>query len=128
MPFEVFVSDDGKHIVCRVSGPLDVDVAKEFSRAIDDLNRDVCVDRFLFDVRDAENVSAAIDNYNFAHRDLAAIDLQANARSAILTAPGDASHEFVQEALRNAGYRARIFDNAAAAVAWLDAPTPWPQG
>jgi hypothetical protein len=119
MSFEVFMSDDGKHIVCRVDGPLDVRTAREFSRAVDDLNRELCVDRFLFDVRGARNVSEVIDNYNFAYRDLAEIDLQANARSAILTSPGDRSHDFVEEVLRKAGYRARMFDNAAAAIAWL---------
>jgi hypothetical protein len=122
MSFEVFTADGGKHIVCRVSGPVDVDVAKEFSRAIDDLNRTVCLDRFLFDVRDAHNVSEAIENYNFACRDLAEIELQVNARSAIVVSPGDTSHNIVEQALKRAGYRARIFDNAAAAVAWLDAP------
>jgi nitric oxide synthase oxygenase domain/subunit len=105
-------------------GSLDVGVAREFSAAIDDLNRNACIDRFLFDVRDARNVSDEIDNYNFASRDLADIELQVNARSAILASPTDTSHHFVEQALRRAGYRARIFDNAAAAVAWLDAPTP----
>lgn len=123
MSFEVFIADDAKHIVCRVMGSLDVGVAREFSAAIDDLNRNASIDRFLFDVRDARNVSDEIDNYNFASRDLADIELQVNARSAILVTPGDTSHDFIEQVLRRAGYRARIFDNAAAAIAWLDAPT-----
>ena len=124
MSFEVFLSDDEKQIVCRVTGPMDVDVAREFSLAIEDLNKERRVDRFLFDVRGASNVSGVLDNYTFAYRDMAELDLRRDIRSAILTSKGDRSHDFVETLLRNAGYRARIFDDEAVAVAWLEEEVP----
>jgi len=48
------------------------------------------------------------------------LDLQKNARSAILTSRDDRSHDMVETFMRNAGYNVRIFTDESAAVAWLD--------
>lgn len=112
------MSDDQKYIICRVTGPMGADTAREFGQAMDALSRDRHVDRFLTDVRNAINVSGVLDNYRFAHEDMT--DFQRTARSAILTAPGDRSHDFVETVARNAGYIVRIFDDEETAVAWLE--------
>lgn len=122
MSFEVFLSDNARYIVCRVNGPLDVDLAWDFTRELYRLSRDTCVDCFLFDVQDARNVSTTIDNFNFAHSVEGEADLQASARAAILVAPGDTSHDSIQQMLSHSGLHARIFDDLAAAIAWLEAP------
>lgn len=120
MSFEVFMSDNQKYIVCRVTGQIGADTAREFGQAMDDLSRDRHVDRFLTDVRSALNVAGVLDNYLFAYRDMAELHFQRNVRSAILTTPGDSSHDFVETVARNAGYAVRIFDDEQAAVAWLE--------
>ena len=76
--------------------------------------------RFLTDVRNATNVSHDLDNYQFAYRDMELLSLQRDVRAAILTAPGDGSHDFSETVALNAGYFVRAFDDETKAVAWLE--------
>ena len=48
------------------------------------------------------------------------LDLQRDVRSAILVDSGDHSHDFVETVTQNAGYVVRVFDDEAAAIAWLE--------
>jgi hypothetical protein len=77
------------------------------------------VNRFLTDVREAPNASSTFENYEFAYKDLKELDARQDARVAILAAPSDRTHDFVEMVVQNAGYSVKIFHDAETAIAWL---------
>jgi recombination DNA repair RAD52 pathway protein len=120
MSYRVFLAENNKYVICRVSGPMNADTAVEFSREMDILSRAHGIKRFLTDVRDAPNTSSVSENHSFAQIDMKKLELQKDARSAILTRQNDRSHDFVAFVSQNAGYNVRLFDDEAAAITWLE--------
>jgi hypothetical protein len=120
MSFRVFLSENNKYIICRVSGPMTTETAVEFAREMDSLSRAHGITRFLTDVRDAPNTSSVTDNHRFTQNDMSDLGLQKNVRTAILTKQSDRSHDFVVFASQNAGYNVRLFDDEHAALSWLE--------
>jgi len=47
-------------------------------------------------------------------------DLSTSARVALLVAPEDHSHDFVELVVRNAGYNVRLFRNEGQAKSWIE--------
>lgn len=120
MSYTVALSDNGRYIVCRVTVPITMEVARAFTLEMDRLSRATRVKRFLSDVREAPNVLDTIGNYDFAYSEMPGFNLQKDARAAILASPADRSHDFVETVSQNAGYRVRLFRDEAAAIAWLN--------
>jgi hypothetical protein len=120
MSFKVFLSDNKKYIICRVSGPMSVDTAAEFTKEMDLLSRAHAIKRFLTDVRDAPNTSSVMENHNFTQSDMRKLGLQKDARTAILAKQSDRSHDFVEFASQSTGYNVRLFDDEHAAISCLE--------
>jgi hypothetical protein len=120
MSYSVSLSPDGKYLICRVSGEVTVEIAREFRSALLDMSHATNVKLFLTDARGAPNKSSVLDNYCYAYSDLKEIDFPRASRSAILVDPADRSHDFVETATRNAGYSVRVFQDEAAAITWLN--------
>jgi hypothetical protein len=118
MSFETSISPGG-YVICRVTEPITAELARKFGKATDELSRAEGIRNRLFDVRLAPNVETVAGNYDFAYKDMAELEIPRNARAAILTTPGDDSHDFVETAVRNAGYNVRSFTSEPDAVAWL---------
>ncbi|PVV07783.1 MAG: hypothetical protein B6D77_13130 [gamma proteobacterium symbiont of Ctena orbiculata] len=74
---------------------------------------------YLFDLRGAPNIESIFNNYEFAYREMAEFSFPKNARSALLTDPGDKSHDFMETVFVNAGYSVRLFTDPDAASSWL---------
>ena len=123
MSYEIRTSENGRYIICRVTQSITVELAREFTIALDQLSRSQRIKRFLVDVRGAPNVASVFQNFDFANKDMADLDLQRDVRSAILVGANDRSHDFVETVTQNAGYGVRVFDDEAAAIAWLEALT-----
>ncbi len=119
MSYSVTLSDDGQYIVCRVDGPVTTAVARGFTLEMHRLSREAGVKRFLTDVREARNVLGPLDNYEYAYKDMRAMNAQRDIRSAVLVAPDDDSHNFVETVVRNAGYNLRLYRDEGEALAWL---------
>lgn len=123
MSYEIGISKNGRYIICRVIQPVTTDLARQFTIEMDQLSRARKIKHFLVDVRGAPNVASVFQNFEFANQDMAGLDLQRGVRSAILVDPDDHSHDFVETVTQNAGYGVRVFDDEAAAIAWLEALT-----
>jgi hypothetical protein len=120
MKYEVFVSPSRRYVVCRVTGEITAECARQFGKAADEMSRAEAIPHRLFDVREARNVETVAGNYEFAYKDMASLKIDRSMRAAILVAPGDDSHDFVATAITNAGYSVRMFTSEAEAVAWLE--------
>lgn len=123
MSYEIRMSENGRYIICRVTQSITVELAREFTIALDQLSRSQRIKRFLVDVRGAPNVASVFQNFDFANKDMADLGLQRDVRSAILVGANDHSHDFVETVTQNAGYGVLVFDDEAAAIAWLEALT-----
>lgn len=120
MEFSVRISDNGKYILCIITGEIAAKDSERFSSEMDTLSSTSGCKKTLIDVRNAKNVSSNLDNYEFAYHDINRIGLQRDLRTAILTSPGDQSHDFVKTVLLNAGYCVQSFCDEKEAIAWLE--------
>ena len=123
MSYTITISENGQYIICLVTGPITVEIVREFAREIDSLSRAKNIKRLLTDVREAPNISSIYQNYEYAYQDMKNLKLQRDIRSAILAKPADTTHDFVETVVRNAGYNVRIFHDKSAAIAWLNEKT-----
>lgn len=120
MSYTVSVAESGKYILVAMKGPVDAELALEFNVRARDLARQHNIHGFLFDAREAANVDSAFRNYMFTVKDMEQLELDKSARSAILISAGDHSHDFIEAFAPAAGFNVRMFDDPAAAVAWLE--------
>jgi hypothetical protein len=119
MYYTVTISENGKYLICYVSGQITAELARAFTEDMDRQSRALNIKRVLNDVRNASNILSTVENYNFAYHDMAQMNLQRDMRSAILVSPEDTTHEFVETVTKNAGYNVRVFRDETVAIAWL---------
>jgi hypothetical protein len=79
------------------------------------------IKRYLFDMRESQNIQSAADNYFYANQDIQTFDFPRESRSAFLIEPSDHSHDFITTAFKNAGYLVDKFVTEDEAVKWLNA-------
>lgn len=123
MSHKIFLSENGKYLVCEVTGLITFDILREFASELNSISRATGVKRLLHDVRYATNVINISQNYKYAYEDMDGLELQRDVRSAILTDPADRTHDFVETVSQNAGYNVRIFHDEDAAISWLNEET-----
>lgn len=123
MSHKIFLSEDGKYIVCEVTGLITLEVLREFASEVNSLSRATGVKRLLHDVRHAVNVMKISQNYQYAYEDMEGLELQRDVRSVILVNPADKSHDFMETVSQNAGYNVRIFQDEDTAISWLNEET-----
>lgn len=119
MDLKVGLSEDQHHVVVRVEGTITRKGAFEFNRAAAKLAREHEIEAYLFDLRRAVNVESAADNYAIAYEDASEIAFSRSARIAVLHAPDDTSHQFIETVALNAGYCMKHFTAEQDALAWL---------
>lgn len=120
MDFEASVAESGKYLTCRVFVPVSQEVAHGMAVALSQLAQQTGVDGRLIDVRGLPNVMSVITNYDLAYKDMDAWQIDRSTKVATLVSPGDASQQFVIDAIRNAGFNLRVFHEESPAVAWLE--------
>jgi hypothetical protein len=103
MSYTITISENGQYIICRVTGSMTVEIAREFAKEIDSLSRAKNIKRFLTDVREAPNISSVYQNYEYAYKDMIDLKLQRDVCSAILADTADTPTIF-----RNSNTECRI--------------------
>jgi hypothetical protein len=124
MEFEVSLAGNGRYVLIKVHVPMTSATGVRCGNEAVRVGLAANVDRYLFDLRGSTNVQSVVDNYEFAHQEIAGFGFPKNSRSAFLVRPDDKSHDFINTAFYNAGYVTRLFTDEAAAAAWLVAETP----
>jgi hypothetical protein len=121
MKYEISLADSGKYVICKVLDPVTTEFALEFGSATAEFSRQHGLDRQLYDCRRVRNIDSVYHNYEFAYKQMEQLELSTSNKVAILVDPADRSHDFVQIALRNAGYNVKIFVDEEQASEWLEA-------
>jgi len=124
MDYQVSVANSGRYILIRVFVPMTSTIGTRCGDEAFRLGVEKKVNGYLFDLRDSPNVQSAVDNYEFAHGEIAEFGFPKSSRSAFLVRPNDRSHDFINTAFFNAGYVTKLFTDEASAVSWLDKEPP----
>ncbi len=119
MDFDISVAKGNTHIIVNVNAPMTVELGRRCGAEATVLGKETGIDRYLFDLRGSPNVDGSTRNYEFATRNMAEFGWARKARSALLTDPGDQSHDFITRLMENAGYNVKMFDDEQAAIDWL---------
>lgn len=119
MSYSIAVADTGDYILVRVEGAVTVEEARRFGGEAHEKSLETGVPHFLFDVREARNEASVDSNYLYAKHDMDRLGFSREARSALLKSASDASHDFVEASMRDAGFNVRSFTEPAEAVAWV---------
>ena len=120
MNYTIKLSKNQKFLGVKAEGQINIDIARQWSADVEKKSRAMGIQRFLFDVRDAQNVGTVLENYIFAYQDSMKLNLPKSVRSAILVSETDRSHDFVETTFKNAGYNVKIFTDKSSAVKWLE--------
>jgi hypothetical protein len=120
MAYRIYVSDDSSYIILEVSGGITR--RRQLQRTIEahQLGRKVSIRKYLVDVTRAENEEPPIENYKFAYEDVRGADeIDKTAIVALVVAPQDHSHDFVETVSKNSGLNVTLFRDKSRAVDFL---------
>lgn len=98
-----------------ITRPIAADMAQNVTRELHRRNLFAA----LIDLRSSKNIDQVSNKFQFAHEDAPALELDKNHRIALLTAPEDDSHDFVELVMRNVGYNLHLFKDEEEALNWL---------
>jgi hypothetical protein len=114
------VSLDGKYIIQEIVGEINAEIALGFNRETHALGHRLGINRYLSDLTECRNTDSIIGNYDFAYSDMPADPgIDRFARVAVLIAPEDHSHDFVETACKNAGLDVTLFRDRDEAIRHL---------
>lgn len=110
MDYHISVSSDGHFVIFKVTGNITRQTIMPGIVAAHGRGNELGLDRYLTDVTEASNVETVTENYTFAYSDIRTTEgIDKYARIAVLVAPDDHSHDFVETVARNAGLNFRLF-------------------
>lgn len=120
MPHSVAPSQDGSYVILTVVGTIPTTEMLGYILEAHALGRELHLSRYLVDASESRNANSPAENYAFARRGVGAQEgIDKSARVAALVSPDDHSHDFIETALRNAGYDFTLFRDREQAVRHL---------
>ena len=116
----VEVSNRGTYVLVRPGGPTEWNyIVGLLSKAVETASANN-LRNYLIDVRGIENGLNIVDQYKIAYDEGQKLGFASDSRVALLVDEGDRSRDFVEVAVRNAGYLCEVFNNESDAVEWFD--------
>lgn len=120
MDYKISLSESGNYVIIQVMQPMTSELGHRCGTDAARLAGEKKTNRFLFDLRESQNIQTVIKNYDFAYEGMMDFGFPRASISALLIKPGDKSHDFIETAFLNAGYNVKIFTNEKSAIAWLE--------
>lgn len=120
MAHTISLSEDKKYILLRVIGEQTRKLSMQQNIESHTLGRQLGINRYLVDLREARNTEPVLDKYSFAYEDMQnAPEIDKLARVAFVVSPDDHSHDFVVTVAQNAGFNVNKFTDFDQAVQHL---------
>lgn len=118
--YTIDIMPGGAYITITLTGDVDGPSMLPIIQEAHRLGRTQDIVCYLVDGTLSRNVAPMSDAYNFAYRSMPEIGgLDPRAKVALLVAPHDHSHDFVETVSQNAGYHVKLFRDRAQALAYL---------
>lgn len=122
MPHRIFLSENGRFIVIKVTGEVDSQYALQQGIEATAYGKELKINDLLFDLTEASYVDSILNTHEHAYVKMKHPAINRFSTVALLIREDDHSHDFVETALRNAGYNVRLFTDYESAVAFLKRP------
>jgi hypothetical protein len=119
MHFEISLAANGQYGIVKVNAPMTHALATEQLKVIKELTARTGAVNFLIDLRESQFIESVGTHYVFANDTLDRFQMQRANRFALVVAPDDYSHNFLEVASNNAGFNLKIFRDYQQAVDWL---------
>jgi hypothetical protein len=120
MNYTITLSPDGAYIILKVVGDINRTLALKINLAAHQLGSEVGVNKYLMDLTESKNLETIADQYSFAYGDMHETpQIDRFAVVAMLTAPDDRSHDFIEVVANNAGLNVTLFSDREQAIEYL---------
>ena len=120
MEYQIIPFQDRRYILITVKGEINRRIAMQINQEAHQLGREIGVNRYLMDLREARNTDSVVDQYEFAYHDMQrSEEIDRYARVALLAAPEDHSHDFIVTVCVNAGLNVSLFTDPEQAERFL---------
>ena len=128
MEYDISLSDEGNYIIVKYRGNIKADIALKSTLESQALAKEHGIFCILVNVIDSRNLENAMKNYDFAYKTFQNAKIEKRSCVALLVAPDDHSHDFMETLLRNNGHDVTIFRDREMAIryfkkAWSDKKT-----
>lgn len=118
MPYQIIAKENEGYIVIKVTEVINSAVAEEISKAIKSTEYNRGINRYLFDMREAQSIEALPNIYKFVS-DLEAFGFTRSEKIALLYKSDEIHHKFAETVAVNIGYQVKAFMSEKEALAWL---------
>ena len=120
MEYNITVSENGKYIILKVIGDLDRSSSMRELIEAHELGAKLSIDRFMADLTEARNIRSILEDYQLANADTHNEPrINVAALVAMLVASDDHSHDFLETAGLNSGWRVKLFRDRQEAIDYL---------
>jgi hypothetical protein len=119
--YRISIAENRNYVIIKYLVPMTTELALKSGPELQRIANENDIKRYLFDMRESQNIQSAADNYFYANQDIQTFDFPRESRSAFLIEPSDHSHDFITTAFKNAGYLVDKFVTEDEAVKWLNA-------
>lgn len=119
LEYQIALSDDGSYIRNTIFVDVTNKLIEKFSEEIVRLKEETGAVKFIVDVSRVRSAQSATDMYVLTYNKLTASRSFRAIKIAIVTHPGDNSHDFMETLFVNNCVTGKIFRNEGEAVAWL---------
>ena len=120
LKYTLSISEKRTYVRVRVHEPLTMELVLEILSDTSASARVEGIKGLLFDAREVVSLLGPMASYEIAYTRLEQLGFPRNCLWAILVAPNDDSHDFMETVARNAGYRCRLFSDEQETMAWLE--------
>jgi len=118
--YEIGSSPDKTYVYARAfRSPYTIELAVKLAGEIVTLGEKLSVLGCLIDIRGTTSASSVSDKYMFAYEKTKVAGLPRHWRVAFLKDNSDDSPDFIETAMKNAGYMFQIFEDEREAIDWL---------
>jgi hypothetical protein len=118
MPYQIIAKENEDYMVIKVTEVINSAVAEEISKAIKSTESNRELNKYLFDVREAQSIEALPNIYKFVS-DLETFGFTRSEKIALLYTSDEMHYKFAETVAVNVGYQVKAFISEKKALAWL---------
>lgn len=123
MEIKISIPQAVSWVEIQVITPITAEHEKGFIREALDAGEANNRDDLLVDVSTITNTATKLEKYDMAYYAIDQMGAGRQARIAVLAAPDDLSHDFIEVVMQNAGFVCQMFRDRDAAITWLKIKT-----
>ena len=121
MKYEIYVSDCNTYLHVRVNEPVTAELLKNFIGETAQKAKECRIDKFLFDLRHANNLTSLSNHYEMVYKQSSQLGFKPLSKHALVVSQKDIDdYSFVETILINAGYKSKMFTEKLSAIEWFE--------